>query len=267
MSASPTELELEGPRAGPGGQRDGEHERTHAALPGARTLASPLVAVCGTAGGAGASTLAYLLALDASRRPDAKAVLALDVGGPLASLALLAGEESPRSLSSAADAVASDALDGRLFTTAAPSLRLIARRPADEPEPNLDATVRILAHAREAHELTVCDCGTLQRPAERLIAAQATHVVWVAAGSAAGLERSTGALERSPVSGGSGDLLACCAHRPKQKVPKRAFLRLAERHGAPLVLVPPLGDAYSDVSEALRRAEAALIALRGALSR
>ena len=50
----------------------------------------PLLAVCGLCGGAGASTLAYLVALAAARRDD-RAVLLADTGGPTAGISHYAG--------------------------------------------------------------------------------------------------------------------------------------------------------------------------------
>src|SRR3954451_18978943 len=88
------------PRPGRGGE--------HVLEPGAastgatrRPHASPLVAVCGLCGGAGASTLSYLLARYAVRELDGH-VLVCD-SGMSGGLAACAGIQSPRSLTEAAD--------------------------------------------------------------------------------------------------------------------------------------------------------------------
>src|SRR5438105_3052411 len=65
----------------------------------------PLLAVCGVCGGAGASTLAYLIAL-AAARARRQPVLVADTGGPTGGLAALAGVEAPRSLPELADHIA-----------------------------------------------------------------------------------------------------------------------------------------------------------------
>ena len=60
----------------------------------------PLLAVCGLCGGAGASTLAYLVAL-AAARGDPGSVLVADTGGPTGGISYYAGVEAPRSLTEA----------------------------------------------------------------------------------------------------------------------------------------------------------------------
>ena len=57
----------------------------------------PLLAVCGLTGGAGATTLAYLVALAAAQQKGGP-VLVADTGGPSGGLAALAGIETPQSL-------------------------------------------------------------------------------------------------------------------------------------------------------------------------
>jgi Flp pilus assembly CpaE family ATPase len=225
-----------------------------------------LVAVCGLAGGAGTSSLAYLLASDAARR-ERHHVLALDAGGPLASLAVLAGAEAPRSLSSASDAVANDALSGKLFANAERHLRLIARAPAREPEPDLPAVERILRDAREAHPLTVCDCGTLQREVERHIARLASHVLWVCPATSAGVRRAEAMPDGSGLHPNGEEILIARSVASAERPPKRALMRLAEHHGMALVLVPELPDPYRDPEAARSAAQVALAAIHGELER
>src|SRR6266699_1020931 len=70
-----------------------------------RARLAPLLAVCGVCGGAGASTLSYLLARFAVDQLDGH-VLVCDSGGPTGGLAGCTGVESPRSLSESADQIA-----------------------------------------------------------------------------------------------------------------------------------------------------------------
>ncbi|MGN6168824.1 MAG: hypothetical protein ACTHQQ_11735, partial [Solirubrobacteraceae bacterium] len=76
-----------------------DEQQVAAARPG------PLLALCGICGGAGASTLAYLIALAAARE-STQPVLVADTGGPTGGLAAFAGVEAPRSLPELADHIA-----------------------------------------------------------------------------------------------------------------------------------------------------------------
>ena len=75
--------------------------------------AGPLLAVCGLCGGAGASTLAYLVALAEARRRSAP-VLVGDTGGPGGGISCYAGVQAPRSLVEVADHVAAGLPAGQL---------------------------------------------------------------------------------------------------------------------------------------------------------
>jgi hypothetical protein len=81
-----------------------------------RANRGPLLAVCGLCGGAGASTLAYLVALaESHRRSDS--VLVGDTGGPSGGIACYSGIEAPRSLVEVAGHVAAGLPIGPLVAT------------------------------------------------------------------------------------------------------------------------------------------------------
>src|SRR3954470_8780790 len=105
---------------------------------------APLLAVCGVCGGAGASTLSYLLARSAVDQLDGH-VLVCDSGGATGGLAGCTGVESPRSLSESADQIARGLpLAGGLYAVAAPTsrpgreLRVIATAPRFAGDGNPD---------------------------------------------------------------------------------------------------------------------------------
>ena len=87
-----------------------------------------LLAVCGLCGGAGASTLAYLVAL-AAARSDPGSVLVGDTGGPTGGISYYAGVEAPRSLTELAEQIASGLPTGQLLATTSEGLRVLASGP------------------------------------------------------------------------------------------------------------------------------------------
>ncbi len=88
----------------------------------------PLLAVCGLCGGAGTSTLAYLVAL-ASVREGPGLVLVGDTGGPSGGLSQYARVEAPRSLTEAAELVAHGLPTGQLVARTSEGLRVLATGP------------------------------------------------------------------------------------------------------------------------------------------
>jgi len=89
----------------------------------------PLLAVCGLAGGAGVTTLSYLIALAAVRQ-WAGPVLVADTGGPSGGLAACAGVEAPRSLGELAEQLATGVpLGGGLYATGRDGVRVLATGP------------------------------------------------------------------------------------------------------------------------------------------
>jgi hypothetical protein len=239
------------------------------------TAETPLLAVCGLCGGAGASTLSYLVARWAIGVLDGH-VLVCDTGGPTGGLAAYAGVESPRTLMEIAEHVRRGRpLAGGIYavddaaSTARRQLRVIAAGQCLDAEPDGSALPALLAMARSdgAHSLTVVDCGTLQRDADRLAFAAASHVAWVlpATGSAARrAERVLAAISRR-VPG--RELVAARRENSERAAPLRTLRALAERRGAPLVLVPQLGDLVDRPGRALTEAEVSLQAIHGVLQR
>ena len=85
----------------------------------------PLLAVSGLCGGAGATTLAYLIAAHAAREGPGP-VLVADTGGPSGGLSCYSGVTAPRSLTDAAEYVASGLPTGQLVATTDDGLRVLA---------------------------------------------------------------------------------------------------------------------------------------------
>ena len=106
----------------------GPHQRDRR-RPKAAPRLGPLLAVCGLTGGAGTTTIAYLVARAAARQ-QAEPVLVADAGGPSGGLAALAGVEVPHSLPELADQLASARkLTGALYATSRDGLRVLASGP------------------------------------------------------------------------------------------------------------------------------------------
>jgi hypothetical protein len=230
------------------------------------TRQGPLLALCGLAGGAGTTTLAYLIALAAARE-WAEPVLVADTGGPSGGLAACAGVEVPRSLPELAEELGcGKPLGAGIYATRRDGLRVLASSP-DFSSPDVgDQLYPLLAHAREAHSLTVIDCGTLVRRAEQTVAAAATHVAWVLSATRVGMERGRRILEVAPRLSGK-ELLVARADARQTRAPLRDVRRMAGERRALLVLLPHLSrlgrgqvDGFTD--EAQVPVQAILGALR-----
>lgn len=236
---------------------------------------SPLLAVCGLCGGAGTSTLSYLLARFAvtEARGD---VLVCDTGGPAGGLAACARVQSQWSLLEAADRVSRGLpLTGGLFAVDEPAslfaceLRVIATGPRLTESGGVDGLGALLEMARSdgAHALTVVDCGTLALAADRVVLRAASHIAWVLPATSAGLRRA----ERVLVAIGSDlagrELIVARRDRRQPAAELRKLRTLAERRHAPLVLLPHLSDPLDRPARALDEAQVALQALIGALAR
>ena len=132
------------------GAPERRNDRTDS-LRAAQPRSGPLLAVCGLVGGAGATSLAYLVGL-ATARQSTEPVLVADTGGPSGGLAALAGVGAPRSLPELASEVAAGgALRDGLYATGPAGIRVLASGPEFSsgcPREQLDT---ILADAREAH--------------------------------------------------------------------------------------------------------------------
>jgi len=172
-----------------------EHGRNETSRPLPRV--APLLAVVGVCGGAGASTLSYLIARQAVTRQHGH-VLVCDTGGPTGGLALRAGVESVRSLAETSEHIARKIpLAGGLYAIdpgvgSECELRVIATGPrlASPGNPRGLRTLLRMARSDGAHSLTVVDCGTLQRAADRLALRHASHVAWVLPATDDGVRRA-----------------------------------------------------------------------------
>ena len=221
-------------------------ERTPASWPALHRAAVPplvrkgsLLAVCGLAGGVGTTTLAYLIAVAAVRQWTDR-VLVADTGGPSGGLAACAGVEVSRSLSELAEQLGfGKPLGAGIYATRRDGLRVLASGP-DFSSPDVgDQLGRLLAHAREAHGLTVIDCGTLTRRAEQAVAAAATHIAWVLPATRAGVQRGRRVLTAAPRLSGE-ELLVARGDARQTKAPLRDLRRMAGERRALLVLLPHL---------------------------
>jgi cellulose biosynthesis protein BcsQ len=198
----------------------------------------PLVAVCSLVGGAGASTLAYLLARRAARHSTAPVLLAelQDQGG----LAALTGTAGPVGLRDLANAVERDDEVASPFAQLPGGLRLVASpHPVPQPPPPA-ALAHVLGDAREAHGMVVIDGGHVAGPEVDVLLEQASHVLFVLPATVAALRRAellaaAGILDRA---GGALATLVAVATGHGRGAPVRQLRRLAEGHVERLLLVP-----------------------------
>ena len=227
----------------------------------------PLLAVCGLAGGVGVTTLSYLIAR-AAARDWTEPVLVADTGGPSGGLAACAGVEVPRSLAELAQQLATGVpLGSGIYATGRDGLRVLATGPEfSSPRTDDEVHRRLLAHAREAHGLTVIDCGTLGRGIEQTAAASATHIAWVLTATTHGVRSARRVLGAAPVMAGNELIIARNDVR-QSTAPLRELRRLAAERQASLVLVPHLtrleaGGVEACVEEAQVPVQAILGAVR-----
>ena len=237
-----------------------ESERSAAAVRG------PLLAVCGLCGGAGTSTLAYLVAL-AGAREGPGLVLVADTGGPSGGLSQYARVEAPRSLTEAAELVARGLPTGQLVARTSDGLRVLATGPRFALECERHGVGLLQDHARERYALTAIDCGTLAREAEHVALAKASHVAWVLPATDSAVRRARGVLEAvNPLA--AAELIVARHDERQPKATVRELRRLAEHRRAALVLAPSLPDlAGGDVDRALELGQVSLQAIRGVLRR
>jgi hypothetical protein len=207
------------------------------------TPGGPLVAVCGLVGGAGASTLAYLLARRAARHSSVPVLLAeLHERGALAALA---GAAAPLALRELADAVEQQRQPKRPFAELAGGLRLVA---SDRPRPSeavaTAALARLLADARDAHGLVVIDAGLPGGPDYDTLVDAATHLLFVLPATAAA-SRHAALLAASGVFDGAAatsSALVAVATYARRSGQVKQLRRLAERQLDRLLLVPHVPD-------------------------
>jgi hypothetical protein len=226
-----------------------------------------LLAVCGLCGGAGASTIAYLIALAEalSERGD---VLVADTGGPTAGIAHYAGVETPRSLSEVSELLAAGLPVAQLLATTCDGLRVLASGPRLAADCARDGLELLLDHARRRYTLTVIDCGTLAGQADQIALSKASHVAWVLPATAGAVDRGRKTLDAlAPHPSGREMLLA--RHEPSGgRRALRELRDLARDRRAPLILLPSLPElATGNTRAALETAQVPLQAILGALAR
>lgn len=227
----------------------------------------PLLTVCGVVGGAGATTLAYLIALGAAQQYR-EPILVADTGGPSGGLAACAGIEAPRSLPELASQLAAGlGLRGELYATGPAGVRVLATRPDFSPVSADEQLGRLLGDAREAHRLTVIDCGTLAREVDQVVMAAASHIAWVMPASAHGVDRGGRVLEAAPRLTVK-ELIVGRREIRQSKAPVRELRRIAATRRAPLVLVPHLtGLGAGRLDRAAEEAQVPVHAILGAIGR
>ena len=245
-------------------------ERDHSSVqkePALPVGLGPLLAVWGLAGGAGATTLAYLVALAAAQQAGGP-VLVADTGGPSGGLAALAGIETPHSLAELAAHIAADRpLEGGVYATGQAGVRVIATGPEFTAPGAHEQLARLLIDAREAHRLTVIDCGTLARDADRLALAAATHIAWVLPATVDGVGRGRRVLDAAPAIAAK-QLLIGRRDVSQSKAPLRELRRIANERHTTLVLVPHLpGLETGKLDGPLGAAQVPVQAILGALRR
>ena len=231
------------------------------------TELGPLLGACGLAGGAGATTLAYLVALAAARQLSGP-VLVADTGGPSGGLAALAGVEAPRSLPELASHLTTGLpLTHGIYATGPSGLRVLASAPEFSSSSTSAELTRILDDAREAHRLTVIDCGTLGRDVDRTAAAAATHLARVLSATEHGVNRGEQLLHAAPRMAGRELLVARRDVRPSKALIKQ-LRRLAAERQATLVLLPHVNTLeHRSAHRALDEAQVAIQAILGATLR
>ena len=228
----------------------------------------PLLVLAGVCGGAGTTTLAYLIAA-AAARSSREPVLLADLGGPGAAISAYAKAESSQSLPLLADHLANGRQPpGRVLATAGGGLRVLAGRPDLNPPVPQAAAREVLAQARAAHGLTVIDAGTLVRPVERVALSLATHVAWVLPASPIGVRRGAMALETFHGACRARELIVARNDHNAPRTIISELADLADIRRAPLVLVPDLPDLIeSDVTDVIELAGTSLHAIAAALRR
>src|SRR4051812_12176455 len=139
----------------------------------------PLLVVCGLQGGAGASTLANVIAAAAAAASE-QPVMLCEAAGAGGDQAALTGARSQLTLEELAATVATGQRPPRRFWAQTGRLRLLAAAPRPTPpHATGQAVADVLVTARAEHALTVVDAGDVRDPRARPILQAATHVLWV----------------------------------------------------------------------------------------
>jgi MinD-like ATPase involved in chromosome partitioning or flagellar assembly len=235
-----------------------------------RARGGPLLAVVGVCGGAGATTLAYLIAAASALESNAPILLA-DLGGPGAGIAAYANITSQSFTALAAHLALGQRPAGAPVASGEFGMRVIAAAPElDEPVP-ADTVTALISQAVAAHALTVLDCGQLTREVERVALNLATHIAWVAPATSVGLRRARMLLQTLRTCAPGREIVVARndphAHQ-REKPPVHELAELADERFAPLVLVPRLDDLADTATEhVLEQAALPLQAFAGLLRR
>lgn len=209
----------------------------------------PVVAVCGTAGGAGTSTVTALMAFIAAEQ-NRGPVLLTDMGGPASALSALIGKKAGYSLGSAANAhrIGLFATNGTApFEKVNSNLRLMSKEPdaLDLTTSTTDkALTELLQDAQEDHYATFVDCGRLEQAGEQQIAAAATHVVWVVGATRTDARKARSMISSLGFSGTRGSFLyvrSTGEQMPDMPVQEELGL-IADENALAIVVSPPVGD-------------------------
>jgi MinD-like ATPase involved in chromosome partitioning or flagellar assembly len=226
-----------------------------------------LLAVCGLCGGAGTSTLAYLIGLFAARE-DPASVLVCDTGGPSGGLAAYADVVAPRSLLELAELSTAGLGPGCPYVTTADGLQVLATAPRFTPACRREGVERVLDQMRAVHALTVVDCGTLTREAEQLVLTGASHVAWVLPATVSGVRRAGAVLEAINHRVGGRELVIARRDTRDRQATLAQVKALASSRSDTLIIVPYLPDlAKAPPAVALELAQVPLQAIHGALQR
>lgn len=226
----------------------------------------PLVAVAGLCGGAGTSTIALLLASTAVAASSVP-VLLVETGGPTATLNVLAGGGSRRSLVDLARQLEiGDRAAEAPFEVVGDGLRLIAGGAQFEREVGESALELIFEDAKVAHGLTVVDCCSLTAAADLVALRRATHVVWSVPDTDLGAARAAAIFEALELPVVGRELLAVRHEAAGAPVPATRWTSIAQQRDCDVVLVPHVPAMFElPLDERLARTAIALDAFAGAL--
>jgi hypothetical protein len=154
-----------------------------------------------------------------------------------------------------------------LYATGPAGLRVLATGPAFTSTHAWEQLTTLLIDAREAHCLTVVDCGTLARDVDQVAASVSTHAVWVMPATAYGVTRGRQVLEAAPHVAGK-EIVVGRRDIRESKASLRELRRVAAERRAPLVLVPHLpGLDAGRIEGAVEAAQVPVQAILGALRR
>jgi MinD-like ATPase involved in chromosome partitioning or flagellar assembly len=198
-----------------------------------------VVAVCGLAGGAGTTTLAYRLALQAARESPGP-VLACESEAVLGGLAVITGRAARHGLGGLADQVENAALADSPAVELGAGLHLTAAMPRPSPVVSDAALAAVVAAARQRHTLVVVDCRTIEHPHARALLLAASHIVWTLPSSRDALQaaetlHSCGVLPRA---GSAREALVAMRTRPDAQLSMRDLTVLAGRRHERLIICP-----------------------------